>query len=66
MPVVDVLMRTGLVPSKSEARRLISHGGIQVDGMKITDPNGTMTFEVGRPYPMKIGKRKFAIIKMKE
>ena len=66
MPVVDVLMRTGLLPSKSEARRLISQGGVQVDGEKLADPNGMMSFEPNRPYPMKIGKRKFAVIELKK
>ncbi len=66
MPVVDVLMRTGLVPSKSEARRLISQGGVQVDGEKLTDTNAMMSFKTGRSYPMKIGKRKFAIIELKD
>ena len=66
MPVVDLLMRTGLVPSKSEARRLVSQGGVQVDGEKLADPNGMMTFEPGRSYPIKIGKRKFAIIEFRE
>ncbi|MEJ2231733.1 MAG: tyrosine--tRNA ligase [Nitrospirales bacterium] len=66
MPVVDVLMRTGLLPSKSEARRLISQGGVQVDGEKLADPNGMMSFKPNRPYPMKIGKRKFAVIELKK
>jgi tyrosyl-tRNA synthetase len=59
-------MRTGLVPSKSEARRLVSQGGVQVDGEKLVDPNGMMNFEPGRHYPMKIGKRKFAMIELVE
>lgn len=62
LPVVDILMRTGLVPSKGEARRLLSQQAIQVDGEKLTDPNGILVFERGRQYPMKIGKRKFAMI----
>ena len=66
MPIVDALMRTGLVPSKTEARRLVSQSAIQVDGEKFTDPNGVMNFEPGRRYPMKIGKRKFAMIELTE
>ncbi|MCA9419628.1 MAG: tyrosine--tRNA ligase, partial [Nitrospira sp.] len=66
MAVADVLMRTGLVSSKSEARRLVSQGGVQVEGEKLVDPNGIMSFEPGRTYPMKIGKRKFAIIEFTE
>ncbi len=65
MSVVEVLMRTGLVPSKSEARRLISQGGVQLDGKKLMDLDGKIHFEPGRSYPMKIGKRKFAIIELK-
>lgn len=64
MPVVDVLMRTGLIPSKGEARRLLAQHAIQWDGEKLTDPNSHVTFEQGRPYPVKIGKRKFAIIRV--
>lgn len=62
LPVVEVLMRTGLVPSKGEARRLLTQQAIQVDGEKLTDPNASLMFERGRKYPMKIGKRKFAMI----
>lgn len=62
LPVVDVLMRTGLLPSKSEARRLVAQGGVQLEGEKLIDPNGLMSVEPGRTYSMKIGKRKFAII----
>lgn len=64
LPVVDVLMRTGLLPSKSEARRLVAQGGVQLEGEKLIDPNGLMSVEPGRTYSMKIGKRKFAIIEL--
>jgi len=37
MPIVDMMMLTGLVPSKSEARRTIQQGGLSVNGKKITD-----------------------------
>lgn len=38
MGVVDFLCAAGLFPSKSEARRMVEQGGIQIDGVKITDP----------------------------
>ena len=38
MGVLDFLVATGLFPSKSEARRMVEQGGIQIDGAKITDP----------------------------
>ncbi|HEU4505399.1 MAG TPA: tyrosine--tRNA ligase, partial [Nitrospira sp.] len=40
----DLVMKTNLVASKSEARRLIIQGGIEVDGEKETDPNTLIRF----------------------
>lgn len=36
--IVDFLVQSDLFTSKSEARRNIDQGGIQLDGVKITDP----------------------------
>ena len=66
MGLVDLLMRTGLVPSKAEARRLIAQNAVQVDGKKHADPHGIIHFEPGRQYQMKIGKRKFALIEIEK
>lgn len=38
MNVVDLLVATNFMPSKSEARRMILQGGILVDGNKIENP----------------------------
>ncbi|MBQ7289737.1 MAG: tyrosine--tRNA ligase [Alphaproteobacteria bacterium] len=38
MGILDFLCATKLFPSKSEARRMVEQGGIQIDGNKITDP----------------------------
>lgn len=64
--LVDLLIRTGLVPSKAEARRLIAQNAIQVDGEKHSDPHGTINLEPGRQYRMRIGKRKFALVEMEK
>ena len=37
MPILDFLVATGLFASKSEARRMVEQGGIQIDGTKIVD-----------------------------
>lgn len=37
MPILDFLVATGLFQSKSEARRMVEQGGIQIDGSKISD-----------------------------
>ena len=38
MGILDFLCEAGLFASKSEARRNVEQGGIQIDGKKITDP----------------------------
>lgn len=60
---VVVLAQAGLAPSKTEARRLIAQGGVEVDGVKITDGEHVMVGEPGRDYQMKVGKKRFAVIR---
>jgi tyrosyl-tRNA synthetase len=62
----DLIARTRLVPSKSEARRLVIQGGLEVNGEKQTDANGVLKPITGRAYQMKIGRRKFALIQLQE
>ncbi|MDR0838575.1 MAG: tyrosine--tRNA ligase [Oscillospiraceae bacterium] len=35
--ILTILAKSGLVPSKSEARRAVEQGGVEVDGVKIPD-----------------------------
>lgn len=58
MPVVEVLVSSGLVPSKTAARKFIKAGAISVDGTKITDDTATLD----KPGILKKGKNKFATI----
>ena len=55
--ILDLLMKTGLVPSKSEGRRLVQQGGIAVDDNKITDPNGLV--KIDSEVIIKKGKKVF-------
>lgn len=64
MALVDILIKTGLVSSKGDARRLISQNAIQADGVKIDDINASLSFKPEQKISMKIGKRKFAIVEM--
>ena len=41
--VGSILVRAGLVPSKSEARRAIEQGGVSVDNDKVTDVRATFS-----------------------
>lgn len=55
--IPDVLTKTGLVESKSEAKRLIEQGGVSVDNKIVTDPNSLFKGKL-----IKVGKRKFTKI----
>ena len=61
----DLVAKTSLVPSKSEARRLIIQGGVEIDGKKESDPDKLISFKINQQRRLKIGKRKFAIVEFK-
>ena len=43
--ILSILVKAGLVPSKSEARRAVDQGGVTVEGEKVTDIKATYTAE---------------------
>jgi len=51
-----------LVPSGSEAKRIIKQGGVEIDSRKITDPNEQITPKTG--MTIQVGKRRFARLKV--
>lgn len=59
--ILGLLVKTGLVQSRSEARRNVQQGGISVDGEKVTDPAAAYTLDqfVGDGKVLKRGKKKF-------
>jgi tyrosyl-tRNA synthetase len=59
--IVTLLVKTGMAKSNGEARRLVSGGGVSIDGEKISDGD----FEVSVPIDavLKVGKRRFVRIK---
>ncbi|MEO0083599.1 MAG: tyrosine--tRNA ligase [candidate division WOR-3 bacterium] len=58
--IVDLLVLAKLLPSKSEARRKITEGAVEVDGEKIKDIYFELTID--SPKILKVGKRKFCKI----
>ena len=60
-----LIAKTGLISSGSEARRLIIQGGIEVDGIKETNPDKLIAFELNQQRRLKIGKKKFAIAELR-
>lgn len=53
--IVDVLIESGIVKSKNEARRIIQQGGVEFEGAKITDINAKLI----SPGVVKVGSRRF-------
>ena len=53
--ILDLLVKTALCPSKSEARRLVVQGGVSVDDVKVTDPNAVI--EIADSVIIKKGKK---------
>ena len=65
MTLVELVARTKLVPSKSEARRLIVQGGVEVDEEKRIDPNASLPLNPNHQYRLRVGRRKFAIVEFR-
>ncbi len=56
--VADVLVKSGLAPSKSEARRLIKAGAVEIDEVRVTDVTSSIPAERGS-FVVRCGKRQF-------
>jgi tyrosyl-tRNA synthetase len=59
--LVDLLVQTGMVESKGEAKRLIEQGGVKLNGEKASDTNAEIA--VSGEIVLQVGKRKFLKIK---
>ena len=59
--LISVLVKSGLVPTRSEGRRAIEQGGISIEGEKITDIKYTIakTDIPADGMVLKRGKKKF-------
>ncbi len=55
--ILDLIVQVNFASSKGEARRLVTQGGVSLDGEKITDINAQLKFD--KPKVLKVGKRKF-------
>jgi tyrosyl-tRNA synthetase len=64
MPIIDFLVAVKLFDSKSEARRMVEQGGIQIDGEKITDkeyivqPAESIMIQRGKKIFLKVNIKK--------
>lgn len=54
LEIVELLVRTGLAPSKSEARRLLDGGGVRFDEIRLS-----VGQVISAPGILRVGKRRF-------
>lgn len=59
--VIDLLVKTGLAPSKGEARRLITQGGVLINDVKVADISETVEMDKisQGDFLIKKGKKSF-------
>jgi len=55
--ILDLIILVNFAPSKGEAKRLVTQGGVTLDGEKIIDFQKSISLESGQI--LKVGKRKF-------
>ncbi|EEG72984.1 tyrosine--tRNA ligase [[Clostridium] hylemonae] len=65
--ILTLLLKSGLVPSKSEARRAVQQGGVAVDGEKVTDIQEIFPSDAfaGEGMILKKGKKNFRKVVLK-
>ena len=64
MNILDLLVRCGLTPSKSEGRRLVTQNGIAINDVKFTDPKGSV--DLSNELKIKNGKKVFQKVTVKQ
>lgn len=55
--ILELIVLVNFAPSKGEARRLVTQGGVSIDGEKINDP--LQKIKIKSNMVLKVGKRKF-------
>ena len=58
-PIDRVLTASGLAASTSEARRLVSQGGVSADGVRVKRFDAAVGSLGASPVVLRVGKRRF-------
>jgi tyrosyl-tRNA synthetase len=67
MPLTEVLVSSGLAPSKAEARRLVGGGGIYLNNVRVADDKTVVTAEKtveGRFFVLRKGQKQYHLVKV--
>lgn len=63
--IMEIIGELKFSPSNGETKRLIKQGGVSIDGEKVTDFGLEVSVDAGAEKVLKVGKRKYAILKGK-
>lgn len=61
--IMEIIGELKFSPSNGETKRLIKQGGVSIDGDKVTDFGLELSVGSGEEKVLKVGKRKYAILK---
>lgn len=61
MGILNLYTRSGLTASNGEARRLVTQGGAEINGIRYTDPKTMITLDLAKDgsFLLKAGKKRF-------
>ena len=62
--VAVLLADAGLAPSRGEARRLVTGGGITVNGERVSDPAAVPVAVAGEWLEVRVGKRNRSVVRV--
>jgi len=62
LSILDMILKVKFAPSKGEAKRLVTQGGVSINGVKISDVGAKIKIE--NDMVLKVGKRKFVKLKL--
>jgi tyrosyl-tRNA synthetase len=69
LPLTEVLVTSGLAPSKAEARRLVGGGGVYLNNVRVTDEKLAVTVDQtveGRFFILRKGQKQYHLVKLHE
>lgn len=61
--LMEIISELKFSPSNGETKRLIKQGGVSLDDSKVSDPGLEVTLSESEEKILKVGKRKYAILK---
>ncbi len=61
--IIQIVSALNFSPSNAETKRLIKQGGVSIDGEKVTDFGMQISINSGAEKVLKVGKRRYAILK---